>query len=121
MHAKDADRIANSVDPDQTEQSELGLLCLPRRTYPKTLDTWKICCNQQVMQPKDEIANSVDPGQTSPLEAVGSGSALFAQAYLSENFGYRKNYCNQWRVKHPKDADRIANSVDPDQTAPRSL
>ena len=34
----------------------------------------------------DGIANSVDPDQTAPpLGAVCSGSALFAQAYLSEN------------------------------------
>ena len=39
------------------------------------------------MCPKDAdvIANSVDPDQTAPLEAVWSGSALFAQTYLSEN------------------------------------
>ena len=35
----------------------------------------------------DGMANSVDPDQTAPLEAVWSGSALFAQAYLSENLG----------------------------------
>ena len=36
------------------------------------------------MRPKDAdgIANRVDPDQTAPL-----GSTLFAQAYLSENFG----------------------------------
>ena len=33
------------------------------------------------------IANSVDPDQTAPLIPVWSGSALFAQAYLSENLG----------------------------------
>ena len=33
----------------------------------------------------DVIANSVDPDQTAPL--VWSGSALFAQAYLSKNLG----------------------------------
>ena len=33
----------------------------------------------------DEMANSVDPDQTAPL--VWSGSALFSQAYLSENLG----------------------------------
>ena len=33
----------------------------------------------------DGIANSVDPDQIAPLGAVWSGSALFAQAYLSEN------------------------------------
>ena len=35
----------------------------------------------------DGIANSVDPDQTAPLGAVWPGSALFAQAYLSENLG----------------------------------
>ena len=42
-----------------------------------------------VMCPKDVdgMANSVDPDQTAPLGAVWSGSALFAQTYLSENFG----------------------------------
>ena len=33
------------------------------------------------------IANSVDPDQTAPVGAVWSGSALFAQTYLSENLG----------------------------------
>ena len=42
MSAKDADRIANTVDPDQTahrsscEQSDLGQHCLPRPVCPKT-------------------------------------------------------------------------------------
>ena len=38
------------------------------------------------MHPKDAdgTANSVDPA---PLGAVWSGSALFAQTYLSENLG----------------------------------
>ena len=35
----------------------------------------------------DRMANSVDPDQTAPLGAVWPGSALFAQAYLSENLG----------------------------------
>ena len=41
------------------------------------------------MSPKDVdgIANSEDPDQTAPLGAVWSGSALFAQTYLSENLG----------------------------------
>ena len=44
---------------------------------------------KRVMSPKDvdRMANSVDPDQTAPLVAVWSGSALFAQAYLSENLG----------------------------------
>ena len=33
------------------------------------------------------IANCVDPDQTALLGTVGSGSALFAQTYLSENLG----------------------------------
>ena len=38
------------------------------------------------MHPKNAagIVNSVDPDQTAPLAAVCSGSALFAQTYLSE-------------------------------------
>ena len=44
----------------------------------------------------DGMANSADPDQTAPLGAVWSGSALFAQAYLSEN--------------------RMANNADPDRT-----
>ena len=41
------------------------------------------------MCPKDAegIANRVDPDQIVLLGAVWSGSALFAQAYLSENLG----------------------------------
>ena len=43
----------------------------------------------RVMSPndKDGMANSVDPDQTAPVGAVWSGSALFAQTYLSENLG----------------------------------
>ena len=33
------------------------------------------------------IANIENPDQTAPLGAVCSGSALFAQTYLSENLG----------------------------------
>ena len=35
----------------------------------------------------DRMTNSVDPDQTAPLGVVWSGSALFAQVYLSENLG----------------------------------
>ena len=86
------------------------------------------------MHPKDAegIANSVDPDQIAALGAVWSGSALFAQTCLSENLGilslvwHPKIYCNhpkswtRWRflrIMHPKDAEGIANSVNPDQTA----
>ena len=43
----------------------------------------------RVMSPVDAggMANSVDPDQTTPLGAVWSGSALFAQTCLSENLG----------------------------------
>ena len=69
------------------------------RKFPTYSDTQKICCNHskiwtmwlyhRVMSPNDadRIANSVDPDQTAPLGAVWSGSALFAQAFLSENLG----------------------------------
>ena len=35
----------------------------------------------------DGMADSVDPDQTASRGAVWSGSALFAQTYLSENLG----------------------------------
>ena len=69
------------------------------RKFPKYSDTQKICCNHskiwtiwlyhRVMSPNDVdgMANNVDPDQTAPLEAVWSGSALFAQTCLSENLG----------------------------------
>ena len=43
----------------------------------------------RVMSPSnaDGMANSVDPDQTAPPGAVWSGSALFAQTYLSKNLG----------------------------------
>ena len=66
------------------------------RNDPKFSDTQNICCNHSkvwtmwlyhtLMSPNDAdgMANSVDPDQTAPLGAVWSGSALFAQAYLSQ-------------------------------------
>ena len=36
MSLHDADGMANSVDPDQTEQSDLGMHCLPKHICPKT-------------------------------------------------------------------------------------
>ena len=47
----------------------------------------------------DGMANSVDPDQTAPLGAVWSGSALFAQAYLSENLGSLR-YINNHNKKN---------------------
>ena len=67
--------------------------------FPKYSDTQKICCNHSKiwtmwlyhrvmsLNDTDRMANSVDPDQTAPLGAVWSGSALFAQAYLSESLG----------------------------------
>ena len=50
---------------------------------------WTKWLHHRVISPNDadRIANSVDPDQTALLGAVWSGSALFAQAYLSENLG----------------------------------
>ena len=76
------------------------------RKFPKYSDTQKICSNHskiwtmwlyhRVMCPKnaDRMANSVDPDQTAPLGAVWSGSALFAQTYLSENLGSLWQFMN---------------------------
>ena len=50
---------------------------------------WTMWLYHRVTSPNDAdgMANSVDPDQTAPLGAVWSGSALFAQEYLSENLG----------------------------------
>ena len=45
----------------------------------------------------DGMANSVDPDQTAPL--AWSGSALFAQAYLSENLGSLRYLCLNENIK----------------------
>ena len=66
------------------------------------------------------MANSVDPNQT----AVWSGSALFAQAYLSENLGSLRYSLKLWTMKFyhtdmpPKDAKGKANQIDPNENAP---
>ena len=71
---------------------------LQYRKFPKYSDTPKIRCNHSkiltmwlyhTLNDVDRMANSVDPDQTAPLGAVWSGSALFAQAYLSENGSLR--------------------------------
>ena len=46
----------------------------------------------------DGMANSVDPDQTAPLGAVWSGSAPFAQTYLSENLG--SLWYSSFRIKY---------------------
>ena len=50
----------------------------------------------------DGMENSVDPDQAA-LGAVWSGSALFAQAYLSENLGSLRydvlKNCHHWKKK----------------------
>ena len=77
----------------------LALCTVFYRKFPKYSDTQIIYCNTpkiwtmwlyyRVMSPNkaEGMANSVDPDQTAPLGAVWYGSALFAQAYLSENLG----------------------------------
>ena len=78
------------------------------------------------MHPKDAagIANSVDPDQNAHIGAVWSGSALFPQTYLAENITDHYGILNYEQFDfphgemHPKDAHRMTNSVNPDQTAP---
>ena len=45
---------------------------------------------------EDRMANSVDPDQTAPLGAGWSGSALFAQTYLSENLRSLRYIVIKW-------------------------
>ena len=70
-----------------TEKLLTGTLSLNTTNQPNHSKIWTMWLYNRVMHPKDAdgMANSVDPDQTAP--AVWSGSALFAQAYLSENLG----------------------------------
>ena len=53
----------------------------------------------------DGMTNSVDPDRTGPLEAVQSGSTLFAQTCLSENLRslrYKQNLATlKFLLAHP--------------------
>ena len=63
---------------------------------------WTMWLYHRVMGPNDAdgMANSVDPDQTAP---VWSGSALFAQTYLSENLGsLRYFYTTEKKQYHSK-------------------
>ena len=61
----------------------------PKKICGNHSKIWTMWLYHRVMSPNnaDRMANSVDPDQTAPLGAVWSGSALFAQAYLSKNLG----------------------------------
>ena len=101
---KDAQkRIAYSTDTGKTASRPCSLVkvctvCLDcvwklntYRKIPKFSDARKLCCKlpNRIFCPKDAngIANSEDPDQTAPVGAVWSGSAVFAQIYMSENLG----------------------------------
>ena len=86
-------------DTDITASKNDMLVTNDRHTvkFINFLDAKQLCCNLPKIQTKrpnlwvfrqkyaNGIANSEDPDQTAPLGA--SGSALFAQTYLSENLG----------------------------------
>ena len=88
------------------------------RKFPKYSDSQNICWNHskiltmwlyhRVMSPNDAdgMANSVDPDQTAPLGAVWSGSALFAQAYLSENLGSLRYISREMIIAPSNNYDR---------------
>ena len=80
-----------------------------RKTH-KNSDIRKICCNHpkiwtmrlyhrvMLLKDADGMANSVDPD----LGAVWSGSALFAQAYLSENLASLQHYSLVMECRTPE-------------------
>ena len=59
----------------------------------------------------DGMANSVDPDLTAPLGAVWSGSALFAQAYLSENLGSLRYFFTHFTFKFVFNISNITNQI----------
>ena len=74
------------------EQSDQGLHCLPFHPHDMVKTHYSNSCSKYA----DGISHSVDPDQTAPL-AVWSGSALFAQTYLSKNFHYGSFICRSCR------------------------
>ena len=74
-------------------------------SHPKIWTRW-LCCRVICSKDADGFANSVDPDQTATLGALWSWSALFAQTYLSENFGSlftaysHSSYTTENRVFH---------------------
>ena len=64
MSPKDADGMANSVDPDQTAllllegQSDLGLCCFPRPICPKTWDRY-CSCRKWKFEPQHDKTNKM--------------------------------------------------------------
>ena len=56
------------------------------RKFPKYSDTQNICCNHSKIWTMWLYHKVMSPNDA-PLEAVWSGSALFAQAYLSNTLG----------------------------------
>ena len=97
--SKDANRITNREDPDQTAPWGAvwsGSANYMYRKNSKNWDTWNNYYNcpttgtvgfySAVLCSKDanRITNREDPDQTAPWGAVWSGSALFAQIYLSQ-------------------------------------
>ena len=93
--------LFTDIDYDKLAQGSRGMT--GKKYTLKFLNFWTPencnCCNLPKIQEKrsnlmvfrqkevNGIANSEDSDQTAPLGAVRSGSALFAQTYLSENFG----------------------------------
>ena len=85
--------ISQAVGSSKVDYCSVSVICFLHeyRNFPKYSDTQKIWCNlskiwtmwlyHRVMSPNDA------DGMVNSVEAVWSGSALFAQAYLSENLG----------------------------------
>ena len=78
----------------------------PQKNCCKHSKIWTMWFYHRVMGPNDAdgMANSVDPDQTAPLGTVWSGSALLAQAYLSENLGWLRYTINKSAKIIHKDA-----------------
>ena len=107
VHPKDADRMANSADPDQAAPLPLGAVSSRSTLIAQTC----LSKNKGSLRYFKCVHNSTSERQKSTVK-------------LLNIFGHPKNCCNypkiqtMWlyhRIMLPKNADRMANSVDPDQ------
>ena len=88
LHRIEQSDVVSSEREQMTTVNFLNIRT-PRKFVVITLKFWTMLLYLRVTCPNDAygMANSVDLDQTASLGAVWSGSALFAQAYLSENLG----------------------------------
>ena len=96
MHPKDAEGVANSVEPNQTAQSDLSLHCLPRPIWKLGIITVVTCTVAIIAEYTTQNLLSIN------LETCGSIAnhvSNLCYRYVTQSFFYKHDnfwwsYCN---------------------------